>query len=473
MLLKDHNYNRKAQRVDLPLLVQINEKVYKTKDWSVIGVSISELEGTYEKNAEIKSSLILPLQGANFVIPVILVLKNLQDNAAGCTFKDLSEKNKRILKRFIELAIDGKLDSAEDLIATYSEPVIDSPIHEALSLGDQEAAQIKTRFLKKSIAYIGAGIIIAWIIYYVVVYNFQYKIFTTGVVVGNTLNVTANNAGIIEKIYVNTYDELEKGYILFDILTTVEKEVQIAQPLDPKIEVLKKDLEAYSKNRVSNYEIPLIKALEERYKSRKEQYDNAMALYNKKLITKKDLNIINNNMITAKLELERNRMRTGMESENLKARILQLNQKINDLKIGRYLTKKIEVEEVKRRMTTVNGRVYMVGYKEREFVNPGDIVMILQTDEKPFVMMKLHIRDIFKININDTAIIFKKHSSKVYTGKIAQIGYSSVNPEVPVSQESSLNESIVKIEFDDDNVDFPINTRVEIRVERNFFEGIK
>ena len=469
MLLKDHNYNRKAQRVDLPLLVQINEKVYKTNDWSVIGVSISELEGSYEKNAEIKSSLILPLQGANFVIPVTLIFKNLRNNVAGCTFKDLSEKNKRILKRFIELAIEGKLDSSEDLIATYSEPVIDSPIHEALSLGEQEASRIKSRFIKKSLAYLSAGIIIVWIIYYVVVYNFQYKIFTTGVVVGNTLKVTANSAGIIDKIYVNTYDELEKGYVLFDILTTVEKEVPVAQPLDSKIYVLKEDLNVYSNNMLSNYEIPLIKALEVRYKSRKEQYDNAMELYNKKLITKKDMNIINNNMITAKLELERNRMRSSMESANLKARILQLNEKINELKSGRYLTEKIEVEEIKRRMATVNGKVYMVGYKEREFVNPGDTVMILQTDEKPYVMMKLHIRDIFKIDINDPVIIFKKYGSKVYTGKIAQIGYSSVNSEAPVSQESSLNESIVKIEFDDDHVDFPINTRVEIRVERNFF----
>ncbi len=469
MFLKDQNYSRKAQRVDLPILVQINERVYKTKDWSVIGVSISQLEGTYEKDAEIESTLILPLQGANFVIPVTLVFKNLRGNASGCAFKDLSEKNKRILKRFIELAIEGKLDSAEDIIATYSEPVFDSPIHDAISLGEQEAAQIKSRFLKKSLAYLGAGIIIAWIIYYVVVYNFQYKIFTTGVVVGNSLKVTANNAGILEKIYVKTNDELEKGYVLFDILTTVEKEVQIAQQLDSKIDVVKKDLDAYSKNMASNYETPLIKVLEERYKSRKEQYENAMVLYNKKLITKKDMNIVNNNMITSKLELERNRMRSGMESENLQARILQLNQKINDLKSRRYLTRKIEVEEIKRRMAPVSGKVYMIGHKESEFVNPGDTVMILQTDAKPYVMMKLHIRDIFKISINDTVKIFKKYSSNIYTGKIAQIGYSSVNPEVPVSQESSLNESIVKIEFDDDKVDFPINTRVEIRVDRDFF----
>jgi hypothetical protein len=94
--------------------------------------------------------------------------------------------------------------------------------------------------------------------------------------------------------------------------------------------------------------------------------------------------------------------------------------------------------------------------------------MVLATHEKPFVILKLHSRDIYKVKINDHARIYSKYNDIAYRGKVTQIGYAAVNANATISQETSLNESLVKIEFLDDKVAFPLNSRVEVRIRRDF-----
>jgi hypothetical protein len=52
MLVKEPNYVRKAQRIDLPLLVQVGDAVYKTKDWSLAGVGIFDFDVDFERDRE-------------------------------------------------------------------------------------------------------------------------------------------------------------------------------------------------------------------------------------------------------------------------------------------------------------------------------------------------------------------------------------------------------------------------------------
>jgi hypothetical protein len=148
MLLKEPNYKRKAQRVDLPLLVQVANKVYKTQDWSLLGAGILHFDVKFEKNKEIDCKLILPLQDSSFSIPAKIVLKNTSKDVTGCEFKNLTEKNRRVLRRYIELAIDGQIDNIEDFIAAHAEPVIQTPIQEALTFEDKEALKLKKKFVK-------------------------------------------------------------------------------------------------------------------------------------------------------------------------------------------------------------------------------------------------------------------------------------------------------------------------------------
>ena len=53
-------------------------------------------------------------------------------------------------------------------------------------------------------------------------------------------------------------------------------------------------------------------------------------------------------------------------------------------------------------------------------------------------------------------------SACVSRARVAAVGYSSVNGQATVSQEASLNETIIRLDFVDDDIRLPANTRVKV-----------
>jgi multidrug resistance efflux pump len=463
MLLKEPNYTRKAQRIDLPMLVQIDGQTYKTKDWSLAGVGIIDLDTPFEMDKAIDCRLILPLEGANFVLCAAIVMKNKRGNIIGCEFKELSPKNKRVLRRFIELAIEGRIDNVEDFIAAYSEPAFETPIGEALSLEEKEAVKIKKTFLKKSIAFLFVGAVIALVIGYTTVYNLQYKIFSTGVVTGSFIKVTANNSGILDNIHVDIHDIVDPGLVLFDMMSTEKVSRARAAGLAVKA------LEAENRAGFVPYVSDVIAVLKERAESKQREYKDAVVLYAQRLITLKDYNLVYNNYLRSKVDYEREKDRVDRENERRRDKLKTLRNKIKTINTPAFQT--VEVPSLKRRTSPVEGAVYRIEHSEGEFVHPDDTIMVLVTREKPFVILKLHSRDIYKVKVNDHARIYSKINDISYRGKVTQIGYAAVNADATISQETSLNESLVKIEILDDEIAFPLNSRVEVRIRRDLFRS--
>lgn len=460
MLLKEPNYKRKAQRVDLPLLVKVGNKVYKTKDWSLLGAGLYDFDLEFKKNKEIECTLILPLQDSSFSIPAKLVLKNSRKDITGCEFKNLTEKNRRVLRRYIELAIDGQMDNLEDFIAAHTEPVIKTPIQEALTFEENEALKIKKKFIKKSVGYIFVGLVVFFVLSYTIFYNLQYKIFSTGVITGSFTKVTANSSGILDKIHVNIHDLVEKNYVLFDIISPPNNNYSMHAEMD--------DFKYQLNYRVKRLNRDLLNDLQLRLDVKRNQFENAKILYQDRLITYKDYNFVYDAFINAKISFER-------ELEKIRSESAKDKEKNDRIKL--MLASQIKQEDAnqnvsafERRLSPAEGIIYRIEHNEGEFVYPDDVVMILQTRLNPFVILKLHSRDIYKIKINDHAKIYSKYSDRVYSGKVTQIGYVAVNADSTISHETSLNESLVKIEFIDSVNDFPLNSRVEVRIKRDFFE---
>ncbi len=460
MLLKEPNYSRKAQRIDLPLLVQIDGQTYKTKDWSLAGVGILDLGLPFELDKTIDCRLILPLEGANFVLSAAVEMKNKRGNIIGCEFKDLTPKNKRVLRRFIELAIEGSIDNVEDFIAAYSEPVFETPIGEALALEEKEAVKIKKTFLKKSLAFLFVGVVVALVIGYTTVYNLQYKIFSTGVVTGNFIKITANNSGILDKIHTHIHEIVDPGLVLFDMMTTEEGgRTRSTGPavIDPEDEIRAGFVPFVS---------DVIDTLKERAESKQREYKDAVVLYEQRLITLKDYNLVYNNYLRAKVDYEHEKNLVERENRQRLDKIRALGQKFKT--INTPFLETAAVPSLIRRTSSIEGAVYRIEHSEGEFVHPDDTVMVLVSREKPFVVLKLHSRDIYKVKINDQARIYSKYKDISYRGKVTQIGYAAVNADATISQETSLNESLIKIEFLDDEIAFPLNSRVEVRIRRDF-----
>lgn len=463
MLLKEPNYTRKAQRIDLPMLVQIESHTYKTKDWSLAGVGIIDLDTPFEMDKTIECRLILPLEGANFVLSAAIVMKNRRGNIIGCEFKDLAPKNKRVLRRFIELAIEGRIDNVEDFIAAYSEPAFETPIGEALALEEKEAVHIKKTFLKKSLAFLFVGAVIALVIGYTTVYNLQYKIFSTGVVTGSFVKVTANNSGILDDIHVDIHDIVDPGLVLFDMMAM--ENVSRARTAGLAV----KQRETEKQARFVPYVSDVIDSLKERAESKRREYEDAVVLYARRLITLKDYNLVYNNYLRAKVDYEHEKDRVDRENERRRDKLKTLQDKINTIQTPAFET--VAVPSLKRRTAPVEGAVYRIEHSEGEFVHPGDTVMVLVTREKPFVILKLHSRDIYKVKVDDHARIYSKFNDISYRGKVTQIGYAAVNADATISMETSLNESLVKIELLDDEIVLPLNSRVEVRIRRDFLRS--
>ncbi len=463
MLLREPNYTRKAQRIDLPMLVQIDGRTYKTKDWSLAGLGVMGLDLPFEMNKAVACHLILPMEGANFVLSAEVVMKNKRGNIIGCEFKDLPLKNKRVLRRFIELSIEGHIDNVEDFIAAYSEPVFETPISEALALEEKEAGKIKKTFLKKSLAFLFVGAVVAIVIGYSTVYNLQYKIFSTGVVTGSFIRVTANNTGILDKIHVGIHDIVDPGLVLFDMIPPEKEDFAWSGGVAVKVD------EAENLDGFVPFVSDVIGALKERAESKRREFEDAVALYGRRLITLKDYNLVYNNYLRAKVDYEHEKDQVDRENERRRDRLKALRKKIGSLQ-----TPSLNIAaapSLDRRTSLIEGEVYRIEHGEGEFVHPDDTVMVLVTREKPFVILKLHSRDIYKVKINDQASIYSKYNNISYRGKVTQIGYAAVNAAATISQETSLNESLVKIEFFDDEIAFPINTRVEVRIRRDFLRS--
>ncbi len=463
MLLKEPNYTRKAQRIDLPLLVQIDNRTYKTKDWSLAGVGILDLDLPFEMDKIIDCRLILPMEGANFVLSAAISMKNKRGDIVGCEFKDLAPKNKRVLRRFIELAIEGQIDNVEDFIAAYSEPVFETPIGEALALEEKEAVKIKRTFLKKSLAFLFVGLVVALVIGYTTIYNLQYKIFSTGVVTGSLVRVTANDSGILDKIHVGIHDIVDPGLVLFDMMT-VEKAGGARSA-----GIVTKDPGPENRVGFVPYASDVIFSLKERAESKQREYQDAVALFSQRLITRKDYNLVYNNYLRAKVDYEHEKDRVDRENQRRWDNLEALRNKIATAETSSFGT--VAAPSLDRRISPIEGEVYRIEHTEGEFVHPDDTVMVLVTREKPYVILKLHTRDIYKVKIDDQARIYSKYNDVSYRGKVTQIGYAAVNADATISQETSLNESLVKIEFLDDEIAFPLNSRVEVRIRRDFLRS--
>ena len=57
------------------------------------------------------------MQDAKLEIPIKLQFKVKRDTSSGFEFVDLTEKNKRILREFLELSIEGRLDQTDGLLS--------------------------------------------------------------------------------------------------------------------------------------------------------------------------------------------------------------------------------------------------------------------------------------------------------------------------------------------------------------------
>ncbi|MFK5948695.1 MAG: HlyD family efflux transporter periplasmic adaptor subunit [Methylococcales bacterium] len=458
IITSEFNYHRNSHRIDLPMLVQVAEKVYKTKDWSLLGVGLLDFDQELEVGEKVFAQCTLQMPESSISIKVQIEFRGFNNGIAGFSLVDLSPKHRRVLRHYTEMAIEGKLENLTDLVSIVTAPSIDTPIEEALTLSDLETESLSHQFKSRSYLVIGIGILFIILLLATLFYNTMYRIQVTGMVTGNLERITANTSGVILKVNAKEDAFIPRNSKLFSIQNlSLLKELSIKkskrQQLESQMRSLHKDVNI-------NMGAKLLRSLRSQYNQRIKEYEEAKDLFAKRIISFKDFNFLKN-------QLQQTRVNHAREYKNAEVGLKNRLTQLENLKIEIAGLKKQEAAisaagAIRQVRSSTAGRVYRIEYEKGAYVAPNDVVVILEKDVTPTVIIRLRESEVLKVRMGTAATIYVPANDRNYSAQVVAVGYSSINSDATVTMEASLNETLVKLEFEDDNIRLPANTRVKV-----------
>lgn len=454
LVIEELNYNRKAHRVNIPLVVEIEGTQYRAFDWSVDGVGITDADLSLEVGAKVPARCILPMPDAQVAVQVTLDFRGTHGAVDGFRFVDIPANVRRLLRHYIELAVGGQLTNIEDLVSVVTTPGVASPIRDPLNLTDLEREGVLRHFKQKSAVSITVGVLFLLTVIGVLFYNTTYRIAATGLVSGNLEQVTANTNGVLDQLLVTTGVPLTVGTPLFVVRNPDDEQRLVA--LGKMVDGIALQLEQVRRRGEAMLKVALQPA-QALLEQRKTEFDRGQALYDQKILPFRDFTLMQHQYQADKLELVRERARLEADQQ---FRISELEQRRRNLQIEKEgLLQRMEAAAIHSK---VNGRVMHIEYQEGNYVTRNDPVVLIETDTRPFVLAKLLSRDALKIRMGMPADVYVPETGGNYQATVTAVGYAAADSRATVTMEASLNETVVRLELADHGVRLPANSRVRV-----------
>lgn len=462
----ESNQMRRAHRVTVPLTLVIDKKAYRTKDWSMTGAGIENFVTDVETGEIIDASIVLAMQDAKLEIPVKLELKVKRKDSSGFEFIELSEKNKRVLREFLELSIEGKLDQTDGLISIYNEPIVDTPITESIVLSDAEESTLKKAFQKRARLYIQLGIALFIIVLLTVYYNTSYVYRSIGTVTGNFVKVSPAISGKLKYINVRVGEIIHPKDLLFELddkMTLNQLDIIEEKIADTKL--LSGSHTTSTTTVPANKEV--LRLLKKQLDKEYNNYLDAQTLYQDRLITYSDLQAVVTPYENIQLKYYQAKRsatkRTVTHSTN--TNILSF---LTELKLRREeLINKLNYLHI---FSEVRGRVYAIKSKIGNFVNSSDNVMVIEIPTNSFVVCKLKQAEALGIHKDMEVRVYVPSTDTTYDAYVQTIGNLALNIESEITSEVSLKEITIKVMFKNKRIRLPLNERVKVWFYRPLFE---
>lgn len=448
----ESNHMRRSHRVDLPLAVIVEQKVYLTKNWSLTGLGIKDLEPQYEHGDQVKAAIILQFKEAKLEIPVLLEFKNRREDVSGFEFVNLSESNRRVLREFLELSIEGRLENADGILGIYNEPVINTPIKESVVLSDAEESSLTKAYKKRTRFYLGFGALLLLTIIITIFYNLQYVYRSIGIVSGNFVKVSPSISGKLSAIYVKVGDSVTPDSILFEL-----DEQMLVDKIDIIDEKLQ-NMELFGETPQPRQSDPaLLQMLKQEMQEKQHAYKASRSLFERRIISISDFQRMKEQYQRANQRYMQERDRTALRPDSL-------NQPMIALKTELQLRRAELINQLgyMRVSAGVHGRVYAIKSNIGNFVGSSDEVMVLQTDDEPYIVCKVMRDEAVYIRHGMPVKIYVPSMDKTFSAYVETLGNLSINTESMVSNEVSLKEVTVKIRFTQPIGDLPLNERVKV-----------
>lgn len=455
MISREANLPRKAMRVAIPLFVEIGGQTHPARDWSTSGVGLADLEVAPAAGEVIQAKLSFPMLESTLLIPVQLVYRSTHDGVHGFEFQDLSARNRRILRHYIELSLDGKLGDVDDIVAVATVPTHEAPMQAPLTLGAAPAGYQPRR--GRMLGSLVAGLVVVGAAVGIGYYNLTYQLEGTGFVNGSITRVTANHNGQVARMLVEPGARVEANTPLFAVENRALRDE--IEALEQHVAQLGSE-QARLANARRQAEAGLLQSLRRDFASRESELANARKLYESGAITQRDVMMVANQVQDQRVNYLRQVAEGATRTQSLDS-----SDAINRLRVElaskKVLLARQDAERVVR--APVRGKVYHVDRQPGEFVSAQDPVVLLEADVTPSVLLRVPNDDALKLKLGMPAQIYVPFEDKKYAATVAAVGHAATTASATaLLQEGGGDQTVVKLDFQDRKVRLPANARVNV-----------
>jgi multidrug resistance efflux pump len=457
MISREANLPRKAMRVAIPLFVDIGGRSHAAHDWSTSGVGLADLDPLPADGEVLDARVSFPLLESTLVIPVQIAYRGQHEGVAGFEFQDLSPRNRKLLRHYIELSLEGKLGDVQDIVAAASLPATAAAAQAPLALGNGSVPMAhpsprRSRLLGSALAglaVLGAGAGILW-------YNLTYQLEGTGFVGGSIARVTANSIGQVGKVLVEPGAKVEPGTPLFTVENpTLRDEIEGLQQQVALIATEQSRLTTARRQAESG----VLQTLRRDWSEREAELATARQLLAAGAITQRDVMTVANQVQDLRVNYLRQvaegatRTQTLDNSDTIAKLRLELAAK-------KVLLARQEADRTVR--APLRGKVFTVDRQPGEFVTANQPVVLLEADVTPSVFLRVPNDDAVKLKLGMPARVYIPTEDRKYNAKVTGVGLNAASASAPMTQEGGLDETLVKLDFDDRKVRLPVNSRVNV-----------
>lgn len=463
----EQNSMRKSHRIKIPLKIYIQNSMFDSLDWSMTGVSVESSNKSFENHAIYDGVLLLGLQESTISLKIKLKCTYHKNGKYGFEFVNISNKNRKVLRRYLELYLDGRLNQVDDLMAIYEEPDINTAIQQPVKLNEVEKTSLEKSFLRKSIGTIIFSLLLLAGITALLYQNLLYKFERVGTVESNYKTIYPINDGVIEKIYVKVGDKIDKNDILIDLNSESKlHELRVLESIK-SAKIKEKKMLATFKNRarkvVDDSELLSIQRsiVNERYN----ELQNANMQLRNRLITRADMRSIKKSYQDATERYAYYKKQGDYQNNNTSQ---PLPKVINVQEVELKIANQKKLLEEFRIFSPVSAVVYEIHSDIGDRVGRRDSLITLWTHSKPQIIVTLSAYKAVDLQIGSKVEIVDSLENQKFNGVVTHINDLELDNSQSLAISKKENEVFVTIEPEDSaRVLYP-HSIVKVLFKRSF-----
>jgi multidrug resistance efflux pump len=206
-------------------------------------------------------------------------------------------------------------------------------------------------------------------------------------------------------------------------------------------------------------EASLLASLKRDWSDRERELANARQLLASGLITQRDVMTVSDQVHGLQHDFMRQVAEGATRTQSIDATDSLVRLRV-ELAAKKQLLAQQDAGSVVR--SPMRGKVFQVEHVQGEFVQARDPVILLEADVTPSVLVRLPNEDAVKLHPGMPATVAVPFENRKFTGKVSAIGLNAVSAQAATIQEGGLDQTLVKIDFDDSKVRLPANARVNV-----------